>query len=108
MKKVSRENLDALFAAIAEAKKLYLPVADSTDEKRSAKYTVWTPKTKYASEAVNTVRSAKDFFFPQVENMVNFKVNGKNYTRNYLTHEDLLRGMTINCTMSAAPTKTRG
>ena len=68
MKKVSRENLDALFAAIAEAKKLYLPVADSTDEKRSAKYTVWTPKTKYASEAVNTVRSAKDFFFPQVEN----------------------------------------
>lgn len=50
MKKVSRENLDALFAAIAEAKKLYLPVADSTDEKRSAKYTVWTPKTKYASE----------------------------------------------------------
>ena len=35
MKKVSRENLDALFAAIAEAKKLYLPVADSTDEKRS-------------------------------------------------------------------------
>ena len=36
------------------------------------------------------------------------KVNGKNYTRNYLTHEDLLRGMTINCTMSATPNKTRG
>ena len=32
MKKVSRENLDALFAAIAEAKKLYLPVADATDK----------------------------------------------------------------------------
>ena len=76
MKKVSRENLDALFAAIAEAKKLYLPVADATDERRSAKYAVWTPEAKY-SEAVNTVRSAKDFFFPQVENMVNFKVNGK-------------------------------
>ena len=36
------------------------------------------------------------------------KVNGKNYTRNYLTHEDLLRGMTINCIMSATPNKTRG
>ena len=36
------------------------------------------------------------------------KVNGKNYTRNYLTHEDLLRGMTINCTMSATPNKVRG
>ena len=38
MKKVSRSNLDALFAAIAEAKKLYLPVADGDDEKRGAKY----------------------------------------------------------------------
>ena len=36
------------------------------------------------------------------------KVNGKNYTRNYLSHEDLLRGMTINCTMSDTPNKTRG
>ena len=36
------------------------------------------------------------------------KVNGKNYTRNYLSHEDLLRGMTINCTMSDVPNKTRG
>lgn len=36
------------------------------------------------------------------------KVNGKNYTRNYLSHEDLLRGMTINCTMSATPNTTRG
>ena len=52
MKKVSRENLDALFAAIAEAKKLYLPVADGTDEKRGVKYSVWTPEAKYAAEAV--------------------------------------------------------
>ena len=36
------------------------------------------------------------------------KVNGKNYTRNYLSHEDLLRGMTINCIMSDTPNKTRG
>ena len=36
------------------------------------------------------------------------KVNGKNYTRNYLSHEDLLRGMTINCTMSDTPNKNRG
>ena len=49
MKKVSRENLDALFAAIAEAKKLYLPVADGTDEKRGVKYSVWTPEAKYLS-----------------------------------------------------------
>lgn len=76
MKKISRSNLDALFAAIAETKKLYLPVLDGTEEKRGAKYAVWAPGTVYSS-AVNTVRSAKDFFFPQVERMANFKVEGK-------------------------------
>ena len=61
MKKVSRENLDALFAAIAEAKKLYLPVADGTDEKRGVKYSVWTPEAKYAAEA--TARRSKSMIF---------------------------------------------
>ena len=76
MKRVSRSDLNALLAAIAGTKKLYLPVADGADEKRGAKYAVWTPEAEYCP-VVNTVRSAKDFFFPQVENMVNFKVNGK-------------------------------
>lgn len=75
MKKVSRSNLDACFAAIAASKKLYLPVADG-EEKRGAKYAVWTEGTAY-STVVNTVRSAKDFFFPQVENMAKFKMSGK-------------------------------
>ena len=29
------------------------------------------------THALNTVRSAKDFFFPQTENLVDFKVKGK-------------------------------
>ena len=36
------------------------------------------------------------------------KVNGKNYTKNYLTHGDLMRGMTINYNMSVTPNKNRG
>jgi heterodisulfide reductase subunit C len=76
MKKVTRSNLDGLFAAIAEKSKLYLPAVDNTDEKKSVKYTQWTPGTEY-STAVNSVRSAKDFFFPQVERLANFKMNGK-------------------------------
>lgn len=76
MKKVSRSNLDALFAAIAGSKKLYLPVVDSTDAKKTAKYTAWEPGMEYCT-AVNTVRSAKDFFFPQVERLVDFKLEGK-------------------------------
>ncbi len=76
MKKISRSELDALFAAIAEGKKLYLPVVDGGDEKRGAKYAAWEPGTQYCG-TVNTVRSAKDFFFPQVERLVNFKMEGK-------------------------------
>lgn len=36
------------------------------------------------------------------------KVNGKNYTKNYLTHSDLISGAKINFEMSPAPNKTRG
>jgi predicted alpha-1,2-mannosidase len=36
------------------------------------------------------------------------KLNGKVYTKNYLTHEDLMIGAVINFTMSASPDKKRG
>lgn len=35
-------------------------------------------------------------------------LNGNPYTKNYLTHEDLMKGAKINFTMSAAPNKSRG
>ena len=73
MSKISLEKLDSLFAAIAASQKLYLPV----DTKAGAKFEAWE-KGKTLSGALNTVRSAKDFFFPQMENMVDFKVQGKN------------------------------
>lgn len=77
MKRIAYSNLDACFAAIAETRALYLPAMDGSDEKRGAKYTRWTPDVTYAADAVNTVRSAKDFFFPQVERMTDFKMDGK-------------------------------
>ncbi|MFV0591733.1 MAG: GH92 family glycosyl hydrolase [Draconibacterium sp.] len=36
------------------------------------------------------------------------QLNGKNYTKNYLTHDDLMKGAKINYKMSAAPNKDRG
>lgn len=36
------------------------------------------------------------------------KVNGKSYTRNYLTHEDLMNGAKVNFKMSKTPNKKRG
>ncbi|MBP3691952.1 MAG: 4Fe-4S dicluster domain-containing protein, partial [Clostridia bacterium] len=41
-----------------------------------AKFEKWAEGTKL-SDALNTVRSPKDFFFPQTENLVDFKVAGK-------------------------------
>lgn len=36
------------------------------------------------------------------------KVNGKKYTKNYLTHEDLMKGAKIEFKMNAVPNKSRG
>ena len=72
MRKISLEKLDSLFSAIAESNVLYLPV----DTKTGAKFEKWE-NGKKLSNALNTVRSAKDFFFPQTENLMDFKVEGK-------------------------------
>ena len=61
MRKISLEKIDSLFSAIAENNVLYMPV----DTKTGAKYEKWEDGKKL-SNALNTVRSAKDFFFPPV------------------------------------------
>ena len=73
MKKILRSDLPALFSAISAGKQLYIPADDPTGQ---AKFTLWQEGVAL-SEKLNTVRSAKDLFFPQVENIVNFKVSGK-------------------------------
>ena len=73
MRKISLDRLDELFAAIAAEMSLYLPV----DTKAGARFDKWE-SGKTLSESLNTVRSAKDFFFPQTENLMDFKVEGKN------------------------------
>ncbi len=72
MKKIAISRLNDLFAAIAANKTLYIPADDGTG---AAKFTPWAEGVAL-SDKLNTVRSAKDLFFPQVENLVNFKVEG--------------------------------
>ncbi len=74
MLKISIEKLDELFALAAQKQTLYIP-ADRKDG--AAEFTKWENGVKL-SNALNTVRSAKDFFFPQTENLVDFKMEGKN------------------------------
>ena len=57
---------------MAKERTLYLPV----DTETGAKFEKWE-EGKTLSSALNTVRSAKDFFFPQTENLMDFKVEGK-------------------------------
>ena len=73
MKKLSINKLNDLFAAVAEKQALYLPV---NNEAGQAEFTAWKQGVEM-SRALNTTRSAKDFFFPQTENMMEFKVEGK-------------------------------
>ena len=60
MRKIALNRVNELFAAIASQETLYLPV----DHKAGARFEKWDG-TKTWSPALNTVRSAKDFFFPQ-------------------------------------------
>ncbi len=73
MKKISLNKLNEVFSAIAANEVLYIPV---DTEAGVAKFDKWE-EGKELSGALNTVRSAKGFFFPQVENMAEFKVEGK-------------------------------
>ncbi len=74
MFKCSIDSLDRIFADISKEATLYLPV-DNDDGK--AVYSKWENGVKW-SEQLNTVKSPKDFFFPQVENLMEFKAEGKN------------------------------
>ena len=73
MKKVSLNKLNDVFAAIAAKNDLYIPV---DTEAGVARFEKWE-EGKELSNELNTVRSAKDFFLPQVEDMAEFKVDGK-------------------------------
>lgn len=74
MKKIPEEKLGALFSRIAESSALYLPV----EKAGQVNFGRWSPEEKVRLDAVNTVRSPKDLFFPQTEELVDFRMTGKN------------------------------
>ena len=74
MVKLPLSKLNDLFATINGKQDLYLPV---DTEKGEAEYKKWQEGFSLSS-ALNTNRSAKDFFFPQTENIAEFKMEGKN------------------------------
>ena len=73
MRKCSLSKMDLVFAEIAKNAALYLPV-DGNDG--SAAYKKWEEGTVWSNK-LNTVKSPKDFFFPQTEDLMQFKTQGK-------------------------------
>ena len=73
MKKILLNNLDSLFETIASAQSLYLPV---DGKEGRADFKKWE-KGDVMSTSLNTERSPKDFFFPQSEDLMAFKTEGK-------------------------------
>ncbi len=73
MLKIKAENLNRLFEILNSDMSVYLPV-DRKDGK--AEFEKWREGTVWSS-ALNTERSAKDFFFPQSEDLMRFKTEGK-------------------------------
>lgn len=91
MYKLPVSKLNDFFKAITECgQKLYLPVdgapctavsikgtSASGAKSAGAAFTEWHEGLEY-SKALNTNRSAKDFFFPQTEDLYEVKMDGKN------------------------------
>ncbi len=74
MYRIAKDSINSVFAKIAQSNALYLPV---DNEKGNAEYKKWESGVELSNK-LNTVRSPKDFFFPQVENLMEFKTSGKN------------------------------
>lgn len=73
MKKLSMNAMNTLFAKIAETQKLYLPI----EKAGQVDFFEWNENEKVRLDALKTVKSAKDVFFPQVENLLKFRMEGK-------------------------------
>ena len=74
MLKIAKENLNKVYAKIAETMGLFIPIKKGGE----VNYHVWGEGKEVSLETLKTVKSPKNMFFPQTENMMKFKTDGKN------------------------------
>ncbi len=74
MLKIAKERLNELYAQINEKMGLFIPVKRAGE----VNYKVWKSGDEVSLETLKTVKSPKNMFFPQTENMMKFKTEGKN------------------------------
>ena len=74
MLKIAKERLNDLYAKINKTMGLFIPVKKAGE----VNYAVWGEGKEVSLETLKTVKSPKNMFFPQSENMMKFKTEGKN------------------------------
>ena len=74
MKKLALDQLDKFFGEIAKEQTLILPLEKAGE----VDFGVYSNGACVRLDELKTVKSAKGAFFPQVEDMVRFHMNGKN------------------------------
>ena len=72
MKKLALSNLNSFYKAVNDSMKLYLPVENNC----AVNFCEWSEGAKVNLDKM-TVKSAKDAFFPQCEDLSAFKKDGK-------------------------------
>lgn len=83
MIKILRNKLNDAFAKISASSDLFLPVKKAGE----VNYGKYEDGAEVSLDTLKTVKSAKDFFFPQSETMMKFKVSGKNIEINDIREE---------------------
>lgn len=73
MFKISMNDVNKLFEAIAASDTLYLPI----ERGEQVEFYAYDEDAKVRLDALHTVKSAKDAFLPNCEAMMKFKVEGK-------------------------------
>ena len=74
MLRIAKERLNELYAKINESMGLFIPIKKAGE----VNYHVWSEGKEVSLETLKTVKSPKNMFFPQTENMMKFKTEGKN------------------------------
>ena len=76
MIKIERKNLPAFFKAVADKMPLYLPIKTAG----VVNFGYYTDGAEVDIDTLKTVKSPKGAFFPQSEDMMRFRIDGKNLT----------------------------
>ena len=74
MLKIAKNSLNAVYAKINQSMGLFIPVKRAGE----VNYETWREGKEVSLETLKTVKSPKNMFFPQTENMMKFKTEGKN------------------------------